>query len=129
MMTADRSAIGTKFGMTFVGKWVWEMKDYIDLGFMKLFDPNYLYEDYKTKGIAMPLENNELFDTEKKDLEGHIGHLREKVKQMGAEEAAKILSCGEEEADFHERFMVLTRMHDDKEFTAQIVSLYKPPYY
>lgn len=43
MMTADRKAIGTKFGLTFVGKWVWEMKDYIDLGFMKLFDPNYLY--------------------------------------------------------------------------------------
>jgi hypothetical protein len=48
---------------------------------------------------------------------------------MGAEEAAKILSCGEEEVDFHERFMILTRMHFEPEFTARIVSMYKPPYY
>jgi hypothetical protein len=38
-MTADRKAIGTKFGIAFTGRWVWNMKDYIDTGFMKLFDP------------------------------------------------------------------------------------------
>jgi selenide,water dikinase len=69
MMTGDQQAIGAKFGITMVGRWVWEMKDFIDLGFMKLFDPNYLFQDYKTKGTQIPLENNELFDDEKKDLE------------------------------------------------------------
>ena len=45
-MTGDGSAIGTKFGIAFSGKWVWLMKDYIDSGFMKLFHPNFLYENY-----------------------------------------------------------------------------------
>jgi len=46
MMTGDQKAIGAKYGITFVGKWVWDMKDFIDRGFMKLFDPNYLFNDY-----------------------------------------------------------------------------------
>lgn len=39
LMTGDGQAIGTKFGMAWNGKWVWKMKDYIDVGFMKLFMP------------------------------------------------------------------------------------------
>jgi selenide,water dikinase len=30
LMLGDGTAIGTKFGITFSGKWVWKMKDYID---------------------------------------------------------------------------------------------------
>ena len=43
------------------------MKDYIDTSFMKLFDPNYLFEGYKERGLegAIPLESNELFEDEK----------------------------------------------------------------
>ena len=44
-MTGDGKAIGTKFGITFLGKWVWNMKNYIDVGFMKLFDAKYLFRD------------------------------------------------------------------------------------
>jgi len=29
-MTGDRKAMGTKFDIAFAGKWVWNMKDYID---------------------------------------------------------------------------------------------------
>lgn len=47
-MTGDGKAIGTKFGIAFSGKWVWNMKDYIDRSFMKLFDPKYLFKDYET---------------------------------------------------------------------------------
>lgn len=47
-MTGDGSALGSKHGITFVGKWVWGLKDYIDTGFMKLFDPHYLFKDYET---------------------------------------------------------------------------------
>lgn len=64
-MTGDGKAIGTKFGISFAGKWVWRMKDHIDTGFMKLFDPKYLFKDYETRGFAHPLENNELFEEEK----------------------------------------------------------------
>lgn len=44
------------------------MKDYIDCSFMKLFDPVYLFKDYKEKGFEEPLDNNELFEEEKKGL-------------------------------------------------------------
>lgn len=64
MMTGDEKCIGTKFGMAWSGKWVWKMKDYIDGGFMKLFQPQYLYTDYATAGTAHPIENNELFEEE-----------------------------------------------------------------
>ena len=64
-MTGDGMAIGNKFGISFMGKWVWKMKDYIDVSFMKLFDPHYLFKDYSTLGCAEPLENNELFESEK----------------------------------------------------------------
>ena len=46
LMTGDGEAIGTKFGITFRGVWVWRMKDYIDKSFMNLFDANLLFEDY-----------------------------------------------------------------------------------
>ena len=62
-MTGDGKAIGTKFGIAFTGKWVWRMKDYIDVGFMKLFDPKYLFKDTET--YSDPLENNELLEEEK----------------------------------------------------------------
>ena len=59
LMTGDEKAIGTKFGMTWSGKWVWKMKDYIDMSFIKLFQPQYLYRDYATLGTQFPIENNE----------------------------------------------------------------------
>ena len=46
LMTGDGKAIGTKFGIAFSGRWVWEMKDYIDSGFMKLFHPEFLFDGY-----------------------------------------------------------------------------------
>ena len=62
MMLGNGKAIGSKFGITFVGKWVWGMKDYIDLSFMHLFDPRQLYEDYENLGTKKPLEHDTLFD-------------------------------------------------------------------
>ena len=50
LMTGDQKAIGTKFGMSWSGKWVWKMKDYIDVSFVNLFKPQYLYRDYVTQG-------------------------------------------------------------------------------
>lgn len=71
-MTGDGKAVGTKFGIAFAGKWVWNMKDYIDSGFMKLFHPEFLYENYDMKkthkeqraGLRI-IEQNHLFDDEK----------------------------------------------------------------
>jgi hypothetical protein len=51
--------------MTFTGKWVWEMKDYIDVGFMRLFYPTYLFKDYETKGLIEPDDKEEKNQSEK----------------------------------------------------------------
>jgi selenide,water dikinase len=50
LMTSDDYCIGINHGMTFIGKWVLEMKKYIDKNFKRLFDPNYLFIEYATKG-------------------------------------------------------------------------------
>lgn len=67
MMTGDGNCIGAKFGMCFVGKWVWGLKDFIDMGFMDLFNPKYLFNDYENKGSEEPLENTILYDDEGTD--------------------------------------------------------------
>lgn len=64
-MTGDGKAIGTKFGISFTGKWVWKMKDYIDVGFMKMFSPEYLFEDFDKLKCLKPFENNEKLEKEK----------------------------------------------------------------
>jgi hypothetical protein len=67
MMTGDEKAIGSKFGITFTGRWVWRLKDWIDRGFMKLFDPNNLFNNYEKNGCSEPLGNDELFEEKKKE--------------------------------------------------------------
>ena len=56
-MTGDGKSIGSKFGISFYGNWVWKMKHYIDMSFMNLFNPNYLWVDYEKKGLAEQTEN------------------------------------------------------------------------
>jgi hypothetical protein len=57
MMTGDGKCIGSKFGISFIGKWVWEMKDFIDMSFMNLFNPKYLFKDYATQGTLKQMED------------------------------------------------------------------------
>jgi selenide,water dikinase len=63
LMTGDGKAIGQKFGIAFTGRWVWEMKDYIDVGFMKLFDRRYLFRD--PAHLTDPDERGETLEKEK----------------------------------------------------------------
>jgi selenide,water dikinase len=73
LMTGDGSAVGSKFGIAFSGKWVWRMKDHIDRGFMKLFAPENLFTHYdytktfaEQKATLVPVENADaLFEEEK----------------------------------------------------------------
>lgn len=129
LMTGDGKALGSKFGITFSGKWVWLMKDFIDRGFMNLFDPNILFKDYPQKGTSEPLESNELFDDAKAELEVQLAPIRSKVAIMDPTEAGALLSCSEEETEFHERLMILTRMHFEKDFELKVVEAFKPTYY
>ena len=62
MMTGDGYSIGSKYGISFYGKWVWNLKDYIDIGFLDLFNPNKIFKDYKEKGTAEAIEMKEMFE-------------------------------------------------------------------
>lgn len=79
LMTGDRKAVGSKFGFSFAGKWVWNMKDFIDVGFMKLFDPHRLFRDYETKGFEEPVENEDLFEEEKKSADEEKQRVKDEV--------------------------------------------------
>lgn len=80
--TGDGSCIGSKSGISFVGKWVWKMKDFIDTDFMNLFDPNFLFKDYLTKGTA---EAVTFEDKEKQEKERKTGIEEVIARVMGLE--------------------------------------------
>ena len=67
LMTGDGSCIGSRFDLAFGGKWVWKMKDYIDMSFMNLFNPRFLFENYEEQGTAKPLPNFGLFEDSSDD--------------------------------------------------------------
>ena len=75
MMTADESCIGSKHGISFKGKWVWNLKDFIDKSFVDLFDPKLLFEDYQNLGISKPIEG----DRVQMNLKKMMDVLKEKV--------------------------------------------------
>ena len=106
-MLGDGTAIGTKFGISFMGKWVWGMKDFIDLSFMHLFDPRFLFEDYEKNGTDQPSDHTTVFDEDQAKNKAAIEPLRAGVEKMDAETAAKILGCSEDEEEFHERFLII----------------------
>mmetsp|Transcript_18103 Transcript_18103/g.30909 ORF Transcript_18103/g.30909 Transcript_18103/m.30909 type:complete len:262 (-) Transcript_18103:103-888(-) len=128
LMTGDERAIGSKFGISFFGKWVWRMKDYIDVSFMQLFDPNNLFEDYKNKGTAKPIDNFQLFDESTESTKAIIEECKKKAYEMEPEVAAEILGCDPEEEDFHQRLQILTRMHFETDFREGVVNNFKPSY-
>lgn len=115
-MTGDGQALGTKFGVAFKGLWVWRMKDWIDVGFMKLFQPQYLFHDYENLGIAKPdYENKELFESAEavnKKKQDAVA----KVATMTPEEGVACLHTDEKEEDFMEPLMVVDRMAKDDAF-------------
>lgn len=96
LMTGDGKAIGTKYGISFTGKWVWNMKDMIDVGFMKLFYANHLFKDYDTQGTAEPLPSNDLYDQDQKENKIVSEDAAARVSEMSPEEAIKFLNVDEE---------------------------------
>lgn len=122
LMTGDRKAVGTKFGMTFDGKWVWNMKDFIDVSFMKLFDPNLLFKDYTTKGFEEPVENNELFEEDQKSSNEEKAKAKEVASNISIDDAVALLKSDEEHEGFMEQFMILERMKTDEDFKQGVIA-------
>jgi len=126
-MTGDGKAIGEKFGICFIGKWVWELLVYFHKSYKDLFDPKNLFNDYENKGTSEPHKNFKLFEED--DNKRELMEMKQQAEEMDSRTAAGILSCDEEESDYHLRWQILIRMHFDKKFRDAVVQNYKPPYY
>ena len=100
------------------------MKDYIDVGFMKLFEPTLLFKDFEANGTQFPLERNELFEQEKSDETERNKPLREKVANLDHVTAARTLKCSPEENEFMERLFIIDRMTKNDEFAALVSEEY-----
>lgn len=124
MMTGDGGSIGSKFGICFVGKWVWQMKDIIDMAFMDLFNPKYLFEDYENSGDSKPIDK----PVKNAEKTKYLEEAKKSADEMTATEAAKVLGCAADETAFEVRLAILTRMHFEEEFRNEVVSKYDPPY-
>jgi NADH dehydrogenase FAD-containing subunit len=99
LMTGDRKAVGTQFGFTFDGKWVWNLKEYIDTEFMNLYTLHYSIKDGESSD-----ENKE------------EAIAKEKADTLTPEQAAALLKEDERQEDFLVQFMVLKRMKNDTDF-------------
>lgn len=128
MMTADGNCIGSKYSIGFVGKWVWELKDFIDMGFMNLFNPKYLFKDYETQGTKEPIDDFSLFDDESAKMKATIDIHRKRAHEVTPEAAAAILNCTEDVMEYQDKWQIMVRMHTDPEFTSEVVKHFKPPY-
>jgi hypothetical protein len=127
-MTGDGRALGSKFGISFYGKWVWLMKDFIDVSFMQLFAPQKLFVDYENRGTEEPIENFQLFDESTEATKTIIEECKKKVAEMDVKTAGEIFGCDADEEDFHLRFQILTRMNTDEEFREGVIANFNPPY-
>ena len=130
-MTGDGKAIGTKFGISFAGRWVWRMKDYIDVGFMKLFTPEFLFNNYdmskttrEQRHLISPIEHNELFEEEKASEKARLDPLRAQVASMSPKVSAESLLCSEEEEEFFERLFIIDRMGKDEAYMRDVVQAF-----
>lgn len=125
LMTGDGKAIGNKFGIAFSGRWVWNLKNYIDTSFMRLFDPNFLFQDYPKLGTAVPLESKGLFEDESGEEKAVTAKVRQQIDRLDALAAARLLQADEEQEDFMEQLIVIDRMGKDEAFCRDVVELYK----
>lgn len=135
--TGDQNAIGFKFGLTFQGKWVWRLKDWIDRTWMSRFATG--HEDQNIENGHFPdpisfvraLEHNKQQRYEKSDfasvnssvvsLFGSSDHDLEEMSDVEEEEEYEEERENEEsENDFAEQWAALNLMSSNPEYAAQV---------
>lgn len=103
LMCGDGSAIGFRFGKALTGRWVWELKDFIDRGFMDLFD----VQKIEAAGFAgMGASETGAVQVE-----------------LGPEAAAKALRRSDDGVNYKENWQLLRRMMADDTFREAVLEL------
>ena len=110
LMCGDGTALGFRFGIPLRGKWVWQLKDYIDVMFMDLFDVSKLQKLDGKKGK---------YDTSQYDAS------IQRPPPLEVEDAAKLLLRTDDEVDFHRAWDVLRDMMADDQYKNDVLDITK----
>lgn len=111
------------FSIAVYGKWVWELKDYIDQMFMDLFDvnnlPTYTKSGKEEKGDNSDEDSGDAeFDTSQYDTTYEAAKER-----MTAEDAGKLLLRRDDGVDFQIAWTVLREMMADEKYKEEVLLL------
>jgi selenide,water dikinase len=106
LVCGDRTALGFRFGHPIYGKWVFQLKDAIDVGFMNLFKAENLTE----------LVEGEPYNTLQYDAV--VG---ERPPPKEPSEAAALLQRTDDDVDFQEAWDVLRDMTGDEEYQKKVL--------
>ena len=107
-MCGDGTALGFRFGVPLYGKWVWKLKDHIDVMFMDLFDVAKLP---KLDG------KKDEYDTAQYDAS------IERPPPLDSDEAAKLLLRTDDDVDFHRAWDVLRDMMADDKYKNDVLDI------
>jgi pyridine nucleotide-disulfide oxidoreductase family protein len=102
----DGTALGFRFGIPIQGKWVYQMKDAIDVGFMNLF---------KAKNLPKLVEGQPYNTSEYDATQG------ERPAPKEPSEAAALLQRTDDDVDFQEAWDVLRDMTQDEEYKKKVL--------
>ena len=109
LMAGDGTALGFRFGLALYGKWVWLLKDNIDVMFMDLFQvENLPVLDESKKGDRL--------DTSQYDA------AQDNKPRLEPKEAAELLLRTDDDVDFQAAWGVLRSMMKDDEYKSKVLS-------
>ena len=105
----DGKALGLRFGLVFYGKWVFDLKNRIDLNFMQLFDPEKLPDRSRIS------RGN--YDTSQYDAQDDIADL----PLLSPREAAKLLQRTDDDVDYRVAWKILRNMAQDADYLQTVL--------
>ncbi|KAL7492896.1 hypothetical protein ACHAWT_002015 [Skeletonema menzelii] len=108
LMCGDGTALGFRFGIPLYGKWVWKLKDHIDVMFMDLFD---------VAKLPKLDEKKDEYDTAQYDAS------IERPPPLDSDEAAKLLLRTDDDVDFRRAWDVLRDMMADDKYKNDVLDI------
>ena len=102
IMLGDGEAVGFRFGEYIRGRWVWELKDFIDVGFMDLFDVEKIGGGGTEEGGS-----TKDYDEHESEREKEV---RVEVEGIDAETAGREISRTDGDVDVLRNWHILKRM-------------------
>mmetsp|Transcript_3964 Transcript_3964/g.8879 ORF Transcript_3964/g.8879 Transcript_3964/m.8879 type:complete len:283 (+) Transcript_3964:207-1055(+) len=118
LMCGDGKALGFRFGIPLFGKWVWELKDHIDVTFMNLFDVNLLpkLEIGGERGSETETGGKKSYDTKQYDA------YEAGEKRPSASSAAADLLRTDDDVDYLHNWNIIKEMVQDGDYRRDVLA-------